>query len=390
MNNAIPLLIAIPFIIFIAPYVAKLIKIPNVCVEIILGMVLCFVLSILDIPRYNYLLNIAAQGGFIFLMFLAGLEVKFQNILYMEKSLIRPSLLYITLIYAFSLLFIYIFSLPFIVIVLLPLISIGIIATLSKEYGSDTPWLKMAFIVGTVAEIVSIIQFSLVSQGFINGFGLDILTHLVYLIIFILGTILLFKAISVIFWWYPSIKEHLTPSNDHQEKDIRLSMIILFGLVALMLYLDLEVALGAFIAGMFIRAFFLETHIKDTDLLQKLEGFGFGFLVPIFFVYTGLSFDITYLGNIDVIYLSLTIAFIMIASRVLAGFVFYKKLGLIQSLLLSVSHAMPLSLLIALLTIAFQSGNIDRYYYNAFILASLLEVIIATIGIKWLVMWLKK
>ena len=46
------------------------------------------------------------------------------------------------------------------------------------------------------------------------------------------------------------------PKGDTQEQDIRVSMAIFFMMIAVMLYLHLEVALGAFIAGVFIATFF--------------------------------------------------------------------------------------------------------------------------------------
>ena len=71
------------------------------------------------------------------------------------------------------------------------------------------------------------------------------------------------------------------PQKDHQEQDIRISMAIFFLMITVMMYLHLEIAFGAFIAGIFITTFF-EEHNKQ--LPQKLEHFGFGWLVPMFFL----------------------------------------------------------------------------------------------------------
>ncbi len=43
---------------------------------------------------------------------------------------------------------------------------------------------------------------------------------------------------------------------------------------------------------------------------------------------------------------------------------------------------MPLTLLVAVATIAFKSGNIDENFYSSFILASLFEAIIGMVGVK--------
>lgn len=374
MSNELALLTAIPIIIFISPYLSKPLNIPTVSIEIILGAIL----GILGITNDEYLFSISAQIGFIFLMFLAGLEVEFQKVLNINKKYIKPCILYIAGIHIISVASIAIFGLPYIFITILPLVSIGVIATLTKEYGSDHEWIKLAFIIGTIAEIISIMEFSLISNVLVNGFGLTLMFHFGYLIIFIISSIILFKLISVIVWWYPNISEKLTPIIDNQEKDIRLTMFVLLGVCALMIYLDLEIALGAFISGMFIRAFFL----TQNDLVHKLEGFGFGFLVPIFFIYTGISFDASSLQNPEIIKMAFLISFLMIIARVSSAFVFKNILPNKDIILFGLSHSMPLSLLIALATIAFNSDHIGTFYYNAFILASILEVILATSFIK--------
>jgi Kef-type K+ transport system membrane component KefB len=372
--NDIILLLIVPIIIFTSPFFAKLLKTPTVSIEIILGIIIGYI----GISGDNYLLKISAEIGFIFLMFLAGLEVKFHKIIDMDKKLIKPTFFYILIVHLISFISIYIFSLPLILMTILPLVSISIIATLTKEYGGEHNWIKMAFIIGTIAEIISIIEFSLISNVMLHGFGFDLLFHLGYLALFIISSIVLFKLVTILMWWYPDISQKLTPQIDNQEKDIRLTMLILSSICALMIFIDLELALGAFVSGMFMRAFF----ITQNDLIHKLEGFGFGFLVPIFFIYTGISFDASSLSNINIIIMAFSISFIMIITRIIATRVFKNTLTNIETTLLGLSHSMPLSLLIALSSVAFNSGNLDSFYYNAFILAALLEVLIATTFIK--------
>jgi len=55
-----------------------------------------------------------------------------------------------------------------------------------------------------------------------------------------------FKALNVLFWWYPQLRVILMPHYDNAEKDIRLCMALFFSIIALMLYLNLEIAFGAF------------------------------------------------------------------------------------------------------------------------------------------------
>jgi len=61
---------------------------------------------------------------------------------------------------------------------------------------------------------------------------------------------------------------------------------------------------------------------------------------------------------------------------------FVKELGWIDSILMGLSHSMPLTLLIAMATLAFNASSIDKLHYYAFILASLFQVIGVMIVIK--------
>jgi len=72
----------------------------------------------------------------------------------------------------------------------------------------------------------------------------------------------------------------------------------------------------------------------------------------------------------------------MVLIRVIASFIFVKIMKFKEVVLFSLSLSMPLTLLIATATLAYQAKSIDLLHYNAFILASILEVLIAMIGIK--------
>ena len=73
---------------------------------------------------------------------------------------------------------------------------------------------------------------------------------------------------------------------------------------------------------------------------------------------------------------------VMIGFRLAASTVFLNILGLKNTVLFALSHSMPLTLLIAVATIAYKSGGINENFYFSFILASLTQAIIVTISIK--------
>jgi len=371
--GATTLIITLALIIIFSPFIAKALKLPTTPIEIILGSLLGFAGFLHD----EHLFEVAAEIGFLYLMFIAGTEINLKNVLKTPASLMKRVVFYLIILYGFSISFSLYFDLGKIFIVLLPLISVGLVASLAKEYGK-TPWLEVSMTAGGIGEVVSIGFLTITSAALESGFGLGLVQTIFALTIFLIFMFLIFRAMELLFWWYPKVSLALMPHNDNQEQDIRLSMGILFLLVGAMFYLHLELAFGAFLAGIFIPTYFEHKH----ELPEKLASFGFGLLIPIFFIHIGASFDLDAFSIDGLISKALIIAVAMIAMRVIASLVFKKQLGIIDSILMGLSHSMPLTLLIAMATLAYTANSIDTLHYYAFILAALFQVISVMITIK--------
>lgn len=367
MHNEVVIILTLSAIIFSSPLLSKIIKIPTIPIEIILGSI---VIS-LGIIQAHPIFDLVAELGFLYLLFLAGLEVDLKKLFKVDKNILKKGLLYTALLYAITAVICLYFSIPKIFIVTIPLISIGLLAAIKKEYG-DLPWINLAITIGLIGEIVSIVVLTIVSAKLELGIGSEFYYTLFELFAVFVSIGLFYKFFHNIIWWFPGIKTYLMPQSDNQEQDIRLSMAIFFLMVAIMHHLHLEVALGGFIAGVFIATFF--EHNKD--LPHKLEHFGFGWLVPIFFVWVGTSFELKSLMIDNLISIALLITVAMIFLRVISSLLFVKDIGLKGSILLAHSHAMPLTLVVAVATLAYHSNSISDFYYFALILASILEVII--------------
>ncbi|RDX35507.1 cation:proton antiporter [Arcobacter sp. HD9-500m-PIT-SAG03] len=375
-SSDISIIITISLIIFASPLISKLIRIPTVPVEIILGALAVYFSFIVEHETFT----IVAEVGFLYLMFLAGLEVDLKRLVNISPSVLKRSLLYLAVIYSLSILITLTNDLSKIFIVILPLISIGLIASLKKEYGNKD-WIKLSITVGLIGEIISIIVLTTASAAFkFKDDYSQFSTAMMYFFLFLVSIVIIYKLFHNLIWWYPEIKTYLMPKIDNQEQDIRLSMAIFFLMIAVMIQLKLEIALGGFLAGTFIITFF--EHNKQ--LPRKLEHFGFGWLVPIFFISVGTKFDLSKLFSEGLIEKALLIAGAMILIRVIGASLFVRDLGHQKALLLGLSHSMPLTLLIAVATLAFHNNSIDEFYYLAFVLASILEVITVMIAIRGL------
>ncbi len=74
---------------------------------------------------------------------------------------------------------------------------------------------------------------------------------------------------------------------------VRFVLLLIAALVGLSVMLDLDMLLGAFVAGVVWRIVMARAPKEDAeDVESKVEAIAFGFLVPIFFLYTGVNFDL--------------------------------------------------------------------------------------------------
>jgi len=374
IHTSITLILVLSVLIWGSPFVAKSLRLPIPSVEIILGSIVAY----FGLIGHNQYFDLIAEVGFLYLMFLAGMEVDLKQITKSPKIVIQKSMLFLLLIVMFSVLFGFLFDLNTIVIISMPLISIGLLATLSKVYGKEESWIRLAFIAGVLGEILSIAALTVFDAASSTGFNLALIIKIGYLALFIIVIYVLYKALHLLFWWFPELKGILVPKADTSAQDIRLSMALFFILIAVMLSLELELALGAFIAGIAISAFF--HHEKKLE--EKMSSLGFGFLVPLFFIHVGASFDLNALPLEGVVSGAILITVLMIISRVLAAIVLKGISGAKDALLIALSLSMPLTLLVAVATIGYETKLLDLLTYYQLILASIFEILFSMTMIK--------
>lgn len=372
--NEISILMVLSAIIFASPYIAKILKFPISPTEITLGIIA----SAFGLLPDSHIFELVANVGFYYLMFLAGTEVDIKIFITTERKILKKSIIFLGILYILASLITFTFGFASILALLIPTMSVGLLSTLYKEYGRNQKWLNTAMLVGIIGEVVSIALLTISGAYLKSGFSATLFTHIFALGAFLLCAIVFFKGLEVLFWWYPNLKTIIMPKYDKNEKDIRFAMAIFGLVVAIMIMLDLEIVIGAFIAGTFIPTFF--GHKKD--LPHKLSSFGYGFIIPIFFVYIGSTLDLRAIFMPGVLPNVAIIVVCMFIFRILASFVFFKELGKRGVLLFALSLSMPLTLLIATATIALNTGNIDKEFYYSCILASLFEAIISMILIK--------
>ncbi len=376
IHTNITLILTLSLLIWGSPFVAKFIRIPIPPVEIMLGSIFAYI----GLVGHNEYFDLIAEIGFLYLMFLAGMEVDLKQITKSPKVIIQKSILFLLLMVFFSIVSGLLFHLNIIIIISMPLISIGLLASLSKTYGKEQSWIHLAFIAGILGEIISIAALTIFDAATTTGFSIALIIKVGYLVLFIASVYMLYRLLHLLFWWFPELKNTLVPKFDISDQDIRLSMALFFIMIAVMLSLELELALGAFIAGIAISAFF--HHEKKLE--EKMSSLGFGFLVPLFFIHVGASLDLGSLLIEGVVLGALLITCLMIMSRVLAAIVLKHISGSRDALLVALSLSMPLTLLVAVATIGYETKLLDILSYYQLILASIFEILISMVIIKTL------
>ena len=152
-------------------------------------------------------------------------------------------------------------------------------------------------------------------------------------------------------------------------------MLLLIRFGALAEGLGLEVILGAFVAGAALGL--IGPDRRQRELQPKLEAIGFGLFIPVFFVATGVSFDLEALlaepSSVATVPLFLTALLVV---RGLPALLYRPALGTRQAAVAGIVKATSLPLIVAATAIGVELGLTDAAEQAGFIAAGLLSVLI--------------
>ena len=167
-------------ILFASP-ISSLTRIPIVVVEMILGALAAhFFGYIRDIEE----VEIIAEVGFLFLMFLCGLEVDIKTFTKLGSPFLLRTLAYFCTLYGITCIVVFSLGISFVYIAALPVMSLGMIVALIKDYGKEQPWLDLALKIGILGELVSIAALVIVDGASRHGVGSHLGHKLLMLVLF--------------------------------------------------------------------------------------------------------------------------------------------------------------------------------------------------------------
>jgi Kef-type K+ transport system membrane component KefB len=292
----IPLLIVLGLAFVIPLLLSRFRRLPVVVGEIVFGVLIGP--SLLGWVTDGPILTFMSDIGLAFLMFLAGMEIEFDLIFSEGKrrgegpKVLRSSFL----IYLFTVVLSVLGALLlreigirgdlWLLVFVLSATSLGVLLPILKERGLlATPFGQVVFLTAMLADFITVILLTVHLILLDKGFDLEIfslgLLFLAFLIFYRIGPGLV---------RLPRIRDLVERlSSATVQFKVRGAIAILMAFVVLAEFVDAELILGAFLAGMIIS---LLRRPEDEGLIHNLEAFGFGFFIPIFFIMVGVGLDI--------------------------------------------------------------------------------------------------
>jgi Kef-type K+ transport system membrane component KefB len=164
---------------------------------------------------------------------------------------------------------------------------------------------------------------------------------------------------------------------------IRVAVVLVFALAALANELGLDLLLGGFVAGVIVR---LALQGREVALFEsKLTAVGYGFLIPFFFITSGLKFELDALTEdpIQLLKLPLFLALFLVVRGVPALLLYRRVLDGRDRRALAFFSATELPLVVAITTIAVEQGHMRSSTAASLVGAAILSTMIfPLIGLK--------
>ena len=284
---------------FLTPIIVNRLNInflPVVVAEILMGIIIGH--SFLNLVERDSVLNILSTLGFIFLMFLSGLEIDFkafkkdsrsrQGKNKQEKNL--PSHLNLALtVFGFIMLISIILAYAFkwlglvddvlLMVIIISTISLGVVVPTLKEMNiMRTTIGQFILLVAVLADLVTMLLLTV--YGAINGHGGST--------IWLTGILIVF---TIIFYIIGGLFKRMSFLQKLMDGTTQIGIRAVFALIILLVALaegvGAEYILGAFLAGVVVSLL-----NPDEEMVEKLDSFGYGFFIPIFFIMVGVDLNI--------------------------------------------------------------------------------------------------
>jgi Kef-type K+ transport system membrane component KefB len=367
-------LLIVTAVAFTAPLVLGLfprLRLPAVVLEIVAGIVVGP--SVLGWVQLDDTITVLSTLGLAFLLFLAGLEI---DVMRLRGTVLRLAASGFALSFVLALVvgagldLAGLVDAPLLVAIALVATSLGVLVPVLKDAGESGSTLgQLVIAAGSIADFGAIILLSLFFTGE-GGTGATLL---------LIGTLLALGAavLVAVRGAERSTRLHdtvLRLQDTTAQLRVRGAMVLLVAFAAIAEAIGLEAILGAFMAGAILALLDRDQAMTHPPLRRKLEAIGFGFFIPVFFVTTGVRFDLDALLA-DVAAVPVFLVALLVV-RGLPAILYRDLLGPRRAAVAGLMQATSLPFIVTATAIGVQQGVLDAGAAAALIAAGLLSVVL--------------
>src|SRR6478672_303144 len=358
------------------------VRIPAIVLEILLGVVIGP--SVLGLVKPDLPVEVLALLGLAFLLFLAGLEFDIERL--------RGRVLTLTAI-GFGLSFAIAIVLglglkaggfvksPLFVAIVLVATSLGVVFPVLKDSGNLTSSFgQLVIAAASIAEFGSIVLLSLFFSG--NG---STSTSGTLILLGVFGVVVLVVGLAISgFERSMRLGRVLRRLQDTTAQiRVRAAFLLLIGFTALAGSVGFETILGAFAAGALLSLIDRDEAMTHPEFRVKLEAVGFGVFIPVFFVTSGVQFDLNALvANASTVARVPLFLIAIYLARGLPALAYVRLLGRAQSVIAGVLQSTSLTFIVAATQLGLGLGVVSQASATGLVAAGLLSVAISpTLGL---------
>jgi Kef-type K+ transport system membrane component KefB len=369
-------LLVVVAVAFAAPFVLGLfprLRLPSVVLEIVAGIVIGP--AVLGLVEVDQSIAVVALIGLAFLLFLAGLEIELDHL---RGPVLRLAVggfvlsFAIAVVVAFGLEATGSVDTPLLVAIALCATSLGVLIPVLKDAGEvSSTFGQLVIAAASIADFGAIILLSVFFSGE-GGVGSTlILIGLLALLAVVLVAGVRGAERSAV------IKADLLRLQDTTAQiRVRGAIVLLIAFAALAEELGLEVILGAFLAGAVLSLVDRDEVMSHPDFRRKLEAMGFGFFIPVFFVTSGVRFDLDALldtpSNLAMVPVFLAA---LLAARGIPALLYRRVIGDRRTVVAALMQATSLPFIVAATAIGTELGLMSPEESAALIAAGLMSVL---------------
>jgi len=371
-------LLIVAVVAFAAPLLLGLTparRLPAIVLEIVAGIIIGP--SVLGWVRVDLPLSILSMLGLAFLLFLAGLEVELERLRGRLLVFVGSGFLLsfgLALLVGYGLYLAGQVVSPLLIAIILVATGLGIVIPVLKDAGESASDFGQLVIAGAMfAEFGSSILLTL----FFSREATSTATKLVLLG----GFALLAAGFAFVILRLERSKRIaavlLRLQDTTAQIRVRGAFMLLVAFVALASVLGLETILGAFVAGVILRLIDGDQMMTHPQFRLKLEAIGFGVFIPVFFVTSGILFDLPALFSSPATLLRVPVFLVaLLLVRGVPALLYRPLVGSRRSIVAGLLQATSLSFIVAASQIGLELGLITKATGAALIAAGLLSVLI--------------